>query len=437
MGYPVQLPDGTARFITELAEAQKEEARLPSYLLKEGDMLAAQYVRAGKPQGLTFEVQKTEWLGLGNVGGEPDLRLEGRLSGEGMGEEITGRELAFMGSGWGGSSAQPGVIATNLGLYFRVIGEMQEVRTPPLHNFQIFRKDASDEYQELNPNQLENEARHEVPEHELRLQRVEALMHAFGFDKYSFRDKDFNRAQPNPEKKHGERELTYESDRFMAVFTTQATLPNRLAVYDKEKKIWSVFSYANEQDKDTLITTFSDCSDIDMDELLVPDFVKQPSLTSSTTLHTSGVEQVTYSTSSRLGLNVLTYIPSDAQAGQVLHLPVVANNQTRPAISFFAGGEVSIERDWNMSVNRHRNPDIEAEILSAVRLHTEPDGSLTLQMKDTVQPLPDPDRSLESILQAIATSDAEHAETGHTRKQRAAHRAGKLLRKMRRNNAEA
>jgi len=397
----IKLSSGEIIGINDLykREQNNAEASMSVSALKPQDLMAMQYQdENSQNRSFLFEIKDAAWNDIGVCNSfAPQPRVSGFLEGDELPGEVKGKEVYFQGSGWGGSSRSPGVLATGRSPYFFVPGE-GEINMPTLNYFEVFRRGDDGYLRSLEPQQLDSEARAESQKHGERLAKADELMALFGLN-FDFKDtsrwirrfKDVS----DTENMSPSDVTHYEDNRYIAQYEGSAGMGNDLIIFDKQTYQWVELKYFNGMGNDIFQIATADLGNKRKTRIgyLKGGLVTEPAVLDA------GL--ITHTTSERYGISAINISPSDKQA-RLMGVPNPREPERMfvPNIQIWDTGEVKIPDVYPFSVIEEANPGTINRLLEAIKT-TYKDGRINVKIKDANIDIPDPDKMTDDIIKNV------------------------------------
>lgn len=380
-GVWLSLPDGRAVNINDLLDRSRAtgEATISAGVLKAGDLVmfnAPPEEGSDRERGIVFEVSGTEWANIA-PGALPQALVKGRLRGLGLPSEATQGEVEFLGSGFGYSSIRNNVLTTDLPPYFEG-SERQEIILEGYHYAETFRPSETG-IDNLDPNQLDRQAGIDNPRHAAGVEQLAALGAAHGFD-----IRQSTVVDPVVVRADARGGASYNADRYSGnVFTT----------LERDGSTWIQARYVNDDGRDLLQISAASMTGRDMRDTFAY------GIHATDRVNASGAAIATYTTSNRLGIDVVQFQPSVEDTAQQLGMPLhPAGFIPRVKINVTPDGQATLDTTGPARVVLRDHPGLAERIEAAIRTEITPEGETAVTVGSERYILAKP----EALLQRMA-----------------------------------
>lgn len=295
-------------------------------LLCENEMLSGSFLHKDdaviiesevEGQSFIFKVKETNWPNLDINDYHPTQLVSGRLDGASVPDKFTKQNLYLTGSGWGGSSRRINTIEPEARLYFG--GAHGEFIMPPTKDYAIARKSDNGILKILKPRELSFPDENIKDRQEAHVEQIEILMKKFGFDRFDLLECEEEVGEVGSPEQY----KSFENETFLADYVHGRADGNRFMIFNKKTRQMVAIKYFDFSDQNMLQVAYADMTDSKEPR---PEDNRISGLSISG-MYRSEVAIVTFTTSPDLGLDTVSYHPSDAEAMENLKLPKLGPNK--------------------------------------------------------------------------------------------------------------
>lgn len=291
----------------EQAEYYIEGSHISNEMVNAGDIIVVEAQSdSGQEKGYTFTVNQAAWNNLGLSGASPSKALLGTVDGLFVPDEMKGKQLQLIGSGIGGSAVTAGMICRGREPYFG--SSDGEFHMPAVSDCGILISDQKGGYTYFNHQEQESrpDVSQETKETDTRnREAVQGLFESLPMIQHYLACDEFLSGKVPKNK-----EFQYEDQDYAIKFNYRPENGAQLIILSKAKQKIVFCTYYSPDNEHLL-----QISEVDIRE--------NPSLLShiddlddlkTDTICSAGASYITYNTSPTLGLNEVTYQPSDMEA---------------------------------------------------------------------------------------------------------------------------
>jgi hypothetical protein len=379
-------PDGRGAPVEHIIRHNQQlgEPEIPTSVLHAGDTISMQS-QSGE---LTFHVEAEEWDGLG-PGETPTKRISGTIHGTALSDEENGKEVDFVGSGFGGSAVQSSILGAAYAPYF-ADEEGNEIHGPVISNFYVSRINEAGALASVDFNRPDSREENNPPEHARRLAEVTEIARASGLSLQEIDMEGDIWAMMGQQSSIG--------DDFVVYTRKGVATGNEIAAYDLENNQWMHVNYSNYRGEDMLKISIAD---IDEEQSRYTRFAKvfrHSSICAPDALYRAKIGMTAYTSSRRFGLDAVAYIPSGDEAKTLLDVPSDGKDVVYvPPIYLWPNGQMQLGRETMFEVMAEDRPGIKDRVKSKIGYEIDTDGTKSLTLGEKRITIPTPDAMLAKM----------------------------------------
>ncbi len=374
-----------------------ENEALSGSSLRTGDAVVVEAELEGHPKGsFAFKVTNTHWPNLDINDQSPEQVVTGRIEGAMIQDNFTKQNVRMTGSGWGEAKRHVNVIEPNARFY--VATAFHEYELPTTKDYAVARKDDKGVLQILKPRELHIPDEDIEQKQQMHIGHIEVLMEKFGFDEFDFLKCE---EEEGADMEAPEKSKLYEDKTFLAHYVHSVKDGNRFMIFNKKTRQMVACKYFDLEDQNMLQVAYADLThskDVKVEEDPVG------SLTIAG-IYRSCAAVVTFTSSPELGLDTVSYRPSDADAMKYLKLPNIGNRRKAfvptPDIQLWPHNDVRVTVGGSGFHDVERKyPGTLEELKKIISAESLPDGKHVFQIGGKKIKIKNLDDVFEDILHA-------------------------------------